>query len=178
MEKDERKLVIEDLKAAILKAIASEWGMQGHNMSGKAMSSMEARTIEDNANSLTIDFLAPGYVGILNAGVTADKIPFSPGSGAKHSLYIDGLMRFAMKRMGLDEKAALGVAFAIAHTQKREGMPTRGSFAFSSTGKRTGFVEVAIDKEMPLIQDYINKLFDNVLQTTIEIIMKENKQWR
>jgi hypothetical protein len=45
--------------------------------------------------------------------------------------------------MGVDDKAALSIAFAIAYKHKAEGMPTAASNRFSQTGKRTQFVEDA-----------------------------------
>ena len=62
------------------------------------------------------------------------------------SKYIEALQKYAQVRMGISEKESLGVAFAIAKTQKKYGMPTPASVFYSSTGKRTEFIGDALEK--------------------------------
>jgi hypothetical protein len=103
-----------------------------------------------------------------NTGVTAARIPYSPGSGAKTSKYIDGLIRYAKQRMGASDKEAKGIAFAIASRHKKEGMPTVASAKFSSTGKRTGFIEAALDSKEAEFEQIINDAVEEAITVTID----------
>jgi hypothetical protein len=135
----------DDIARKVIDLIADEWIKQGHDLTGAFREKMgyEVERTMDTIRINIYDNTANSYGAILNKGVTADRIPFSPGSGAKTSKYIQGLVRYAKLRMGVDDKAALSIAFAIAYKHKAEGMPTAASSRFSQTGKRTQFVEDA-----------------------------------
>jgi len=144
----------------LINLIAEEWIAQGHNMTGAFIASMTAESVVEK-DSLTIniyDNTQRGYGVIMDNGVTADRIPFSPGSGNKTSKYIAGLVLFVKARMGLPDKEALSVAFAIAYKHKAEGMPTQASSRFSQTGNRTRFVNDATQIEAidAIVQNYVN----------------------
>lgn len=171
----DRQEAISNFKKLLKDALYQEWSLQGHAMKGSIDTEFET---EDSPVSFTIDMLAPKYVGILNRGVPASRVPFSPGSGATKSMYIDALTRYAMKRMGVDQKKAKSIAFAIAHTQKKSGMPTPGSYKYSFTDKRTGFIEALLDRETEAIYDFASTIFDTSLETTIDNLVKEGKQWQ
>lgn len=141
----------------IINLIADEWEKQGHNMTGAFVASMTAEAIEEG-DTLTIniyDNTQRSYGVILDDGVAADRIPFYPGSGRKTSKYIAGLVSYVQRRMGLSDKDALSVAFAIAHKHKAEGMPTQASSRFSQTGKRTGFVNDATQQIDEIVSKYV-----------------------
>ena len=149
--------VLDDIATESLKLIADEWTAQGHDLSGKFRSAL-TYTIRQESDATYIDLIdgTSGYGAILNKGVTADRIPFSPGSGRKTSKYIQGLTRYAMARMGASEKDALSIAFAIAYKHKEEGMPTNASKRFSKTGERTRFVEAVEKKINEVVTERIN----------------------
>ena len=65
------------------------------------------------------------YMATINTGVTASRIPYSRGSGARSSQYIQGLTNYVKRRMGKSDKEAKSIAFAIASKHKKEGMPTK-----------------------------------------------------
>ena len=159
------------IKKIALEGIAVEWRRQGHELTGQAVRNMEA--IEKNISlGIRIEGYVPDYMAYLNAGVEAPRIPYSPGSGARHSKYIEGLKEYAKKRMGASDKEALGIAFAIASKHKREGMPTRGSARFSQTGKRTGFMETALEALAPQIEEAIREELAIVWENEIEVMFK------
>lgn len=144
----------------LINVIADEWIAQGHNITGAFVASMTAETTNEN-DSLTIsiyDNTQRSYGVILDNGVSADRIPFYPGSGNKTSKYIAGLVLFVKARMGLPDKEALSVAFAIAYKHKAEGMPTQASSRFSQTGNRTRFVNDATQTEAidAIVQNYVS----------------------
>jgi hypothetical protein len=70
--------------------------------------------------------------------------------------------------MGKSDKEAKGIAFAIASKHKKEGMPTKGSVRFSKTGKRTGFIEQALDKNS---QKFI-ELIEVSVAATVEVLVE------
>jgi len=73
-----------------------------------------------------------------------------------------------------DLKEAKSIAFAIAHTQKREGMPTVGALGHSGTGKRTEFVSDAIIKVQPKLGDYIRQFYTKYMRTEFESVITKN----
>lgn len=149
-----------------IQAIAMEWKAQGHNLTGKAISEIET-VIKTNINNMTIQGFVLDYMAINNQGVPADRIPYTPNSGKKTSKYISGLIDYAKKRMGASDKQAKSIAFAIASKHKQEGMPTKNSVKFSQTGKRTGFIEFALDKIQPQLLQLINDAVKEAITFTV-----------
>jgi len=72
-----------------------------------------------------------------------------------------------------DEKKSLSVAFAIAHTQKKHGMPTPGSYKYSSSGKRTEFIEDAFKMGEDKINEAISDMAFNMLTVNIDVLIKK-----
>ena len=138
----------EDISLLAITVVANEWRAQGHELSGSSVKQMET-VIREEIATIVIEGYIPDYMAINNQGVPANRIPYYPGSGRKTSKYIDGLIDYVKRRMGKSDKEAKGIAFAIASKHKLEGMPTKGSVRFSATGKRTGFIEQALDKSSP-----------------------------
>ena len=157
-----------------LEAVALEWRKQGHELSGEAVRNMATVSLPF-ASGVRIEGYVPDYMAYLNAGIPANRIPYSPGSGKPFSLYIQGLKEYAKKRMGKSDKEALGVAFAIASKHKREGMPTRASARYSQTGKRTGFIETALQDAIPdfekIILDSVGAEFNAVITTYFKSVL-------
>lgn len=144
---------LDKLGKAIIDRIALEWQRQGHQLTGAFEQSLEY-----DYDGEYLNIYGNHYGKILETGVTAANIPYTPGSGATSSKYIQGLARYAMLRMGVDERTALSIAFAIARTHKREGMPTRASAVYSQTGRRTGFVEDSVPDIDQLVEEFTDKL--------------------
>lgn len=129
----------------LIKELRRQYLLQGHKLTGRLINSIEG-IVRLTASGANIAIIMEDYGIIVNNGVPASRIPYSPNkrTGAKSSKYIEGLKRFAALRFGLSGKEALNAAFAIARKHALRGMPTRGSFKFSKTGKRTGAIEAAI----------------------------------
>ncbi len=162
----------DDISTLTIMAIVNEWKAQGHNLTGKAINEIET-VVKFNINELTITGLVLDYMAINNQGVPANKIPYYPGSGRKESEYIKGLMKYVQQRMGKSEKESKGIAFAIASKHKKEGMPTKNSvIKHSSTGKRTGFIETAINKIEPELKNLIEKSIIYSIELTITTFYK------
>jgi hypothetical protein len=161
----------DDISALAIEVIAMEWRSQGHELSGSAVKQMET-LVKFEINTLVIEGLVPDYMAINNEGVPSNKIPYYPNSGRKTSKYIDGLIDYVKRRMGKSDKEAKGIAFAIASKHKLEGMPTKGSVRFSTTGKRTGFIEQALDKNSPKFIELIENAITFSVEATIESYYK------
>ncbi len=116
---------------------------QGHRMTGTFAETLDV-VLRHELIEKIIEGSGEYYAIFLDQGVNRGRIPFNPSSGAGRSMYIEGLKAFAEIKMGLSGKEALGAAFAIAHTQKKEGMPTIGSYKYSKTGMRTRFITDAL----------------------------------
>ena len=159
----------EDLKKKLLQS----WTDQGHFMNGAIISTMEF-IVESTDKYIDIIGMINKYGGYLESGVDKSKIPFSGtgGHGGK-SLYIQALARYAQLKMNVNEKESLGVAFAIAYTQKREGMPTKKSYAFSKTGKRTMWIQESLEANKDLISEFIQENFGQILSIQIDNMILE-----
>ena len=150
-----------------IQAIAMEWKAQGHNLTGKAIDEIET-VIKININNMTIQGFVLDYMAINNQGVPSDRIPYTPNSGKKESEYIKGLIKYAKMRMGASDKQAKSIAFAIASKHKQEGMPTKNSvIKYSKTGRRTGFIEIALDKIQPQLLQLINDAVKETITFTV-----------
>lgn len=154
------------------KQIREEFADQGHRLTGAAEASIDF-DIEKNGDKYTATMDANDYVLYLEFGVKAERIPYTEGSGAKTSKYIEGLISFFRKR-GLPQREAKGAAFATARKHKREGMPTRASAAYSRNGQRTGFVRTVLTDNLEEIGKIIEEMAGHelrlILADTFEIM--------
>lgn len=173
MQDDEAlNIVREFLEVSIVESLR----LQGHTNTGKLASSIETK-VSHLLDGTEIGVYMEDYAKYVDQGVGADSIPFSEGSGQKKSKYIQALARFAIsKGIASGRKQAESIAFAIAKTHKKEGMPTRASQKFSSTGKRTGFLSDAFtDQELEVLIDRelgkgLQTIVDNLVIDTQKLI--------
>jgi hypothetical protein len=161
----------DDISALAIEVIAMEWRAQGHELSGSAVKQMET-VIREEIATIVIEGYVPDYMAINNSGVTAARIPYTPNSGRPPSKYISGLIDYVKRRMGKSDKEAKSIAFAIASKHKKEGMPTKASSRYSSTGKRTGFIEQALEKSSPKFIELIENAITFSVEATIESYYK------
>lgn len=154
--------------------LGQELKEQGHNLTGDLIASLEYR-VRSFAGRMVVEFLSNDYGAYLNTGVPASRIPYTPGGkrrGGK-SQYIQGLIRYVERRMGLRGREAVGVAFAIARAHKREGMPTRASFRFSSNQRRTGWVDVILKQEEQEIEGQVRDFVGRELEILFTNFIKQ-----
>ncbi len=162
-------ILAEKIGRLALEAVALEWRNQGHELTGNAVKQLKAVTVPSSGGVLVQGFIVD-YMANLNQGVPASKIPYNPGSGARSSQYISGLIDYARKRMGASsDREAEEIAHKIASRHKREGMPTINSARFSKSGKRTGFIEQALTDVEPklaaLIETAVEAAFTQVIES-------------
>ena len=170
MEASLQKLA-DDISLLAISVVANEWRLQGHELTGSAVKQMETM-VRMEINTLIIEGFVPDYMAINNSGVTAARIPYTPNSGRPPSKYISGLIDYVQRRMGKSEKEAKSIAFAIASKHKKEGMPTKTSAKYSKTGKRTGFIEQALDKNSQKFVELIENAITFSVEATIESYYK------
>lgn len=157
------ELLAKQIGAILVKALRRQYTLQGHRLTGELNASIES-VVQLTVTGARIQILMNDYGIILNNGTPASRIPYNPQarSRAGRSKYIQGLEKFARLRLGLSGKEALSAAFAIAKKQSQQGMPTKGSFRFSKTGRRTGAIEAAlndVDKELTeLTEQFLEEL--------------------
>lgn len=138
--------------------IKKELRDQGHYNTGRL-----DKTIETHVRILSTAVIGQifmeNYWAYMENGVPANRIPYSRGSGAKTSKYIDGMIKY-FKSKGLRLKEAKSAAFATANKHKTEGMPTANSYNFSYNNKRTGFMTEVQDRNMDFIEELLGEQFD------------------
>lgn len=162
---------IEKLELVLNEALMNEFEAQGHSMTGKLVKDIEY-VVKTEVNKISISGMMYPYANYLAAGVKSAKVPFSGRGGGGTSLYIQALKNYAKQRMGIEnEKKALSVAFAIAHTQKKHGMPTPGSYSYSSTGKRTDFISEAFRRDESKITEVVEQMAFNMLTVKLDTLI-------
>lgn len=137
---------LNDLREKVVEFVREELTEQGHNLTGNLLNSVSTRQVS-SGDEITILVEHLAYGRFVDQGVRPSRIPFSPGSGARTSKYIEGLKEFVRLRRiaGPLESDILGAAFAIAKKHKKEGMPTRASRRFSSNGRRVGYMSTTLE---------------------------------
>ena len=122
---------------------------QGHVLTGRLRDSIVFDVVV-SGDKVKATMYCESYGLAMEFGVKAANIPYSPGSGATSSKYIQGLITY-FKRRGVTGREGIRAAFATARKHKREGMPTHASRRFSKTGERTGFASSALEHDLEYI---------------------------
>lgn len=143
----------EQVGEVVKKAVKQAFILQGRSLTGALVNSIDY-SVNATVNSALIEFTLLDYGMILNYGVPASRIPFSPGSGAGSSKYIDGLKMYAKLRFSANDKEAERIAFAIAHKHKKFGMPL---------DKKTGAVEKALEESKDEVEALITEALSQAI---------------
>jgi hypothetical protein len=147
--------------------------LQGHTLTGKFEAGLTYKVERTGEGWEVVGYDATGVGKYLDKETPAVKIPYSPGSGATKSAFIDGLTRYAELRFKLSGKEALRAAFAMAVTMKREGKPTVGSYKYSSNNRRTGVISDTINENWDKIVEKIDETGMNIISKQVEILLQE-----
>ena len=143
----------EQVGEVVKKAVKQAFIIQGRSLTGALVNSIDY-SVNATVNSAFIEFTLLDYGMILNYGVPANRIPYSPGSGAKSSKYIDGLKLYAKLRFNANDKEAERIAFAIARKHKKFGMPLDG---------KIGAVQNGLDDSKQEVEELINEALTQVI---------------
>jgi hypothetical protein len=157
---------IKAVKTFISDELRKTFELQGHKMTGSLIDKLEW-VVNETPDSIIMQLYMLMYGVYLDTGTPKEKIPYSlpSGRGGK-SKYITALINYVEKRMGLPEKKAKSVAFAIAATHLKDGMPTRASSRFSKTGNRTEFFSRTLKEN--IIERKINQTFQHIFFSRFE----------
>jgi len=158
--------LIVDIMLELQTALRDTLAAQGHVLTGNLSDSIMFEVSADGDEIVGQMYVAD-YGIFVNVGVTAARIPFGGRSGkGGTSQYIQGLISFWEGR-GLSGREAIGAAFATAHVHAREGMPSRGSYKYSSNGERLGFVQDAVESHIARIENTLSEKFSATLEFEI-----------
>jgi hypothetical protein len=148
---------LKELGEDIKEVMVEQWELQGHRMDKSRFVSELECEIEEDREVTHLRFYGVVYGKYINQGVSAANIPFGRRTGARRSKYIQGLIKYVERRMGVSGREGVSIAFAIANKHKEEGMPTPASAKFSQTGKRTGWLDEALEAGRDKIDRAVNK---------------------
>jgi|TARA_R100000084_G_scaffold100228_1_gene54854 hypothetical protein len=131
---------------------------QGRNKkSGGLIDSLHTKILKPNSVSV----LGNHYWRFVDKGVRADQIksPFAPAR-------INALVKWLIsKGIGSAKKTTRQIAYAIAHTHGKKGMPTmKGKFDKS----RLNFVDKTLLREKKTLSDAINEAVNEEVMTIIK----------
>lgn len=152
----------------IAEQVKDEFKKQGHTLTGALEENIRIEIHKLNSRVIG-ELWINDYYKYVDQGVPSERIPYSGPGGGGTSKYIEALYEYAKIRMGVSEDDALGVAFAIANTHKKEGMPTHASGAFSSTGNRTGFFTSTLKDNEAAVDVGFASVFQSAVDATIAI---------
>ena len=149
-----RKLLIE---------FSKELTNQGHNGTGKLISSLEKKVVATK-NTVELEILFEEYGMFLDTGrrPNANKVPV----GA----IIDWLMQ---KGLGSLDEDIRSIAFAIQQTIFKEGSPTKYA---KRKGKRTGWFTDTLDKEERNIISFLTTSVGNDIEISVNNEITKHNQ--
>lgn len=143
-----------DIGEVVKDAVKEAFRLQGRVLTGALINSIDYQ-VTATISSAFIEFTLLDYGMILNYGVSPDRIPFTRGSGAKGSKYIDGLKAYAKLRFSVNDKTAKQIAFAIATKHKKYGMPLDG---------KKGAVQEGIENSKREVEWLIDEALTKLIQ--------------
>ena len=146
---------------------------QGHTLTGKFEAGLGYVIQRTPEKVSIIGTDEAGVAKFLDVYTPPGRIPFSPGSGAGRSRFIDGLTDYAEKRFGLSGKEAVSAAFAMAHTMRREGKSTINAHRYSKTGKRTGVITDVLQENEEAIIGLIKEAVGEMINVQITNLLKK-----
>jgi len=161
------------LSELLLEEFRKELKDQGHNLTGKLSKSLQIRTTAGAGEiSLIGSFLR--YGAAIDQGVKPERVPFTPNSGNKTSKYITGLINFVkLRRIATNDAKAKSIAFAIAFKHKKEGIPTKSSYKYSSNGRRLGWISDTLDRNSDTITELLQDIFEKEVNINIDNLLNK-----
>ena len=158
----------EQVGEVVKKAVKQAFIIQGRSLTGALVNSIDY-SVNATVNSAFVEFTLLDYGMILNYGVPANRIPYSPGSGAKSSKYIDGLKLYAKLRFNANDKEAERIAFAIARKHKKFGMPLDGKIGAVQNG-----LDDSKDEVEALISEALTQVINVLFLGSFAEVKKKN----
>ena len=132
--------------------LREELAAQGHPLTGRLSQSFTF-SFSETADVFSGAIVSEDYAVYIDAGVPANRVRYP----------IRVMIRYFLLR-GLPGKEATRAAYATRAVQQREGIPTRGSYAFSKNGRRTGFIKQGVTAALSEVSD----IFENTIGHSVE----------
>lgn len=159
------KKTIQQLSENLEENLKKELRDQGHYLTGALERSIRSDIRQDSRDT-TLDVTANDYIQDLEEGIPPEHI-------SADTAYVMEMAEYARKRFGLQGKAALRAGYAIARKHKQEGMPTKNSYNFSSTGERTAAIEESYFRNRheneQLVSDGLSVEMDDLIDKTFDV---------
>ena len=146
----------------LIKAITDALVAQGHRASGRLIDTAR-RVVTLRLDRMFIDIELEDYYKKLDEGQPA-------GTLVEIGRLVKWLRSTKFSGGGAELRRA---AFLIQRAIFREGSPTEGSLRFSSTGKRTGFLNDAIRRADPKIDQIAERELERALDEIIDKAVQE-----
>jgi hypothetical protein len=163
----------------IIEKIRERSRIQGHTLTGKFEAGLRAEIRKEGNRTLIVGIDESGVGKYIDEHVQSSDIPYSRGSGAGSSAFINGLKRYAELRFNLSGKQALSAAFAMATKMKQEGKPTLGSYRYTQNQRRVGVISDTLNEQKETIRQMISsEVRQDFRLQMINLIRKTNKQWQ
>lgn len=156
------------LGSQIRQLLIHELEGQGHIATGALKRSINHH-INRRLDEIELQMRMLDYGITLDTGVPASNIPYSPGSGAGSSKFISGLIKWIKfkKMTGGLSKDINSLAHRIARTMTKEGMPTKGSYAFSKNTRRKGWISHTFNNYK---DDWVEQITDSTQRLVISAL--------
>lgn len=159
---------LESIGDFLKRELITELISQGHKLTGTLIDSIEHK-VKISVRQIELEGRMIFYGRFVDTGIKATNIPFSGTGGGGKSQYITALINWVKLKFSVDAVKAKGIAFAIAHTHAKVGMPSsKGGFAPEKTSFLTKTLQI---NESRIVRDIENAteqqldvLFTNVIR--------------
>jgi len=166
---------LESVGEFLKKELGKELEAQGHKATGSLINSIEY-AVNFYKDGLILAISYNDYGAVVNNGVKASRIPYGKDSNGGTSQYIQGLLNWVLKVKTLttEKNKALGIAFAIAKTHAKMGIPTLNSFKYSKNGRRLGFQDYVLAQKSDEIIELMQKNLDAPVWAALDDYLTKN----
>lgn len=144
--------------------LREELAAQGHPLTGRLSQSFTF-SFSETADVFRGAIEAEEYAIYIDAGVSASRVRYP----------IRVMIRYFLLR-GLPAKEAKSAAYATRAIHQREGIPTRGSYAFSKNGRRTGFIKQGVNGALSEVADIFEKRIGHTVEAQIFKILQPSPE--
>lgn len=146
-------------------ALRNEIKAQGHEDTGELVKSIRYE-MKRTGNKISATIFAAEQIDYINR-----KLRFRGVSRAQ----VDALTKW-WKRKGKNDKEAKSAAWATAKAHEKQGMPTRGSYAFSKNNRRIGALQNSIDQSLDDFTLYFKTNFKSAYMRNLLTNITKNIQ--
>jgi len=158
----------------LIEAAREELRAQGHVATGQSLRNITKEVYVNLGGVSGAKIYVPDHLIILDRGVRASRVPYGGRTGGGGmSRYIAALIQWLATVRGGSIQERKKIAFSIAAAAKKEGHPTSGSYKYSTNGRRKGWSQEAIQKNLHKGEKIIN--FTRILQAVIDEAYRDIK---